>query len=229
MWFRRFLLVTIFLSVLYGGLTLLSRQSFFRVQQVVVVGNVHESAGQIVALSQLDEHPPMLSVNSGSISATLRQLRWIDRATVTRQWPHRVTVTVVERRPVAVAPDATGVLQLVDGTGRSLDPAPDGVNLPRLSASGPAAPWPFDRWARPAVVVARSLPPAFSAQVASISVDGRGRITLHFTTPVTFYLGSTERLRAKYVAVASIIAGQTLRPHSYVDVSVPTAVTIEVR
>ena len=52
---------------------------------------------------------------------------------------------------------------------------------------------------------------------------------MHFTTPVTFYLGQIENLHAKFVAVASVIAGQVLRPHSYVDVSVPSAVTVEVR
>ena len=227
--FRRFVAVTIALTVLYGGVSVVSRQSFFRVQQVVVVGNVHETAGQIIAMSRLDEHPPMLTLNAGAINEAVSQLRWVEKVAVSRQWPHRVTLTVTERRPIAVAADVDGVLRLVDGDGQSLDPAPVGVDLPHLVAVGPTGPWPFDRWARPAALVARRLPVAFRDQVASVSVDSRGRVTLHFTTPVTFYLGRTDDLRAKFVAVASVIAGQVLRPHSYVDVSVPSAVTVEVR
>lgn len=227
--FRRFVAVTIVLTVLYGGVTVLSRQSFFRVQQVTVVGNVHETAGQIIAMSHLDEHPPMLTLNAVAINEAVSQLRWVEKVDVTRQWPHRVTLRVTERRPVAVAADFNGVLRLVDGDGRSLDPAPVGVDLPHLAAVGPDGPWPFDRWARPAATVARRLPVAFRSQVASVSVDVKGRVTLHFTTPVTFYLGRTDNLHAKFVAVASVIAGQVLRPHSYVDVSVPSAVTVEVR
>jgi len=227
--FRRFVAATCALTVLYGGVTLLSRQSFFRVQQVTVVGNVHETAGQIIAMSHLDEHPPMLTLSVGSINSAVTQLRWVEKVDVSRQWPHRVTVTVTERRPIAVAADFNGVLHLVDGEGRSLDPAPVGVNLPHLAAVGPDGPWPFDRWAKPAATVARRLPAAFRAQVASVSVDAKGRVTLHFTTPVTFYLGQTDNLHAKFVAVASVIAGQVLRPNSYVDVSVPSAVTVEVR
>lgn len=227
--FRRFVALTVLLTALYGGVTILSRQSFLRVQQVVVVGNVHETAGQIIAMSHLDEHPPMLTLNARAINAAVSQLRWVESVTVSRQWPHRVTLTITERRPIAVATDFNGVVHLVDGQGRALDPAPVGVDLPHLAAVGPDGPWPFDRWARPAATVARRLPNAFRAQVASVSVDAKGRVTLHFTTPVTFYLGSTENLRAKFVAVASVIAGQVLRPHSYVDVSVPSAVTVEVR
>lgn len=229
LWFRRFVALTILMTVLYGLVTVLSRQSFFRVQQVDVVGNVHETAGQIIAMSRLDEHPPMLSVNSREISAAVSQLRWVERVVVTRQWPHRVTVTVTERRPVAVAADVNGVLRLVDAGGRALDPATVGSDLPHLNAVGPEGPWPFDGWARPAARVASRLPVAFRSQVASVSVDEKGRVTLHFTTPVTFYLGRTDNLHAKFVAVASVIAGQVLRPHSYVDVSVPSAVTVEVR
>ena len=63
----------------------------------------------------------------------------------------------------------------------------------------------------------------------TVSVDAKGRVTLHFTTPVTFYLGRIERLHAKFVAISSVLAERTLVPNSYIDVSVPTAVTVEVR
>jgi hypothetical protein len=47
------------------------------------------------------------------------------------------------------------------------------------------------------------------------------------TTPVTFVLGGESNLREKFVAVASVIAHQTLLRGAIVDVSVPSAVTIQ--
>jgi cell division protein FtsQ len=227
--FRRFLAVTVVLTLLYVGLLALSRLSYFRVQTVDVVGNTHETAGQVIAMSGLDDHPPMLTLNGGKISDAISELRWVSSVTVTRHWPHRVTLTVHERTPVAVAPDGVGVLHLVDGSGHQLDPATVGVDLPHLAAVGGEAEWPFDRWARPAATVARRLPTAFAGHVRTVSVDVKGRVTLHFTTPVTFYIGPIDRLHAKFVAIASVLAERTLGPHSYVDVSVPSAVTVEIR
>lgn len=227
--FRRFLAVTVVLTLLYVGLLALSRLSYFRVQTVDVVGNTHETAGQVIAMSGLDDHPPMLTLNGGKISDAISELRWVSSVTVTRHWPHRVTLTVHERTPVAVAPDGVGVLHLVDGSGHQLDPATVGVDLPHLAAVGGEAEWPFDGWARPAATVARRLPTAFAGHVRTVSVDVKGRVTLHFTTPVTFYIGPIDRLHAKFVAIASVLAERTLGPHSYVDVSVPSAVTVEIR
>lgn len=227
--FRRFLAATIVLSLLYVGLLAVSRLSYFRVQSVEVVGNTHETAGQVIAMSGLDDHPPMLTLNSEAISRAIAELRWVSSVTVARHWPHRVTLTVHERSPIAVAPDGVGVLHLVDGSGHQLDPATVGVDLPHLAAVGGNDEWPFDRWARPAATVARRLPTAFAGHVRTVSVDTKGRVTLHFTTPVTFYVGRIDRLHAKFVAIASVLAERTLAPNSYVDVSVPSAVTVEIR
>ena len=227
--FRRFLAVTIVATFLYVGVLALSRLSYFRVQVIDVVGNSHETAGQVIAMSGLDDHPPLLTVNGGRVSDAIAELRWVSHVTVSRHWPHRVTLMVHERTPVAVAPDSLGVLHLVDGDGHQLDPATVGVNLPHLAAVGSADSWVYDRWARPAAKVARQLPTTFAAHVRTVSVDAKGRVTLHFTTPVTFYLGRIDRLHAKFVAISSVLAERTLAPNSYIDVSVPTAVTVEVR
>jgi hypothetical protein len=46
------------------------------------------------------------------------------------------------------------------------------------------------------------------------------------TTPVSFILGVPTQLHAKFVAVASVIAHETLRPGDVVDVSVPGALAV---
>ena len=86
------------------------------------------------------------------------------------------------------------------------------------SALGPAA--------APALAVATTLPPAFVAQVASVTGDPNGQVTLSLTTPVTVDLGSAVQLGAKYEDVAALLAGATLHAGDVIDVSVPGSPTV---
>ncbi|MDE3065657.1 MAG: hypothetical protein KGJ36_08295, partial [Acidobacteriota bacterium] len=101
------------------------------------------------------------------------------------------------------------------------------ANLPTpADQSARRATWPFEGAGRPAAVVAGRLPPAFASQVSIISVSATGIVSLKMTTPVTFRLGTLSDLHAKFVAVASVIAHETLRPGDVVDVSVPGALAV---
>jgi cell division protein FtsQ len=225
--FRRLLTFTVVLTLLVAGGNALLHLNYFRVQSIEISGNTHESAGELISVTGLDQNPPMISVNSQEVTNLARSLRWVESIRVACHWPHRLTLIVVERQPVAVAADPTGALFLVDVHGVQLDPPSVGVNLPRLEARGSSAPWAYRSWARPAARVAARLPLAFSRQVAVVQISRRGEIRLKMTTPVTFVLGGESNLREKFVAVASVIAHQTLRRGAIVDVSVPSAVTIQ--
>ncbi|CAB4862308.1 unannotated protein [freshwater metagenome] len=225
--FRRFLSFTVVLTLLVAGGNALLNVNYFRVQAIEITGNTHESAGELISVTGLDQNPPMISINSQDITNQARSLRWVESIRAIRHWPHRLTLEVVERKPVAVAADPTGALFLVDAHGIQLDPAIAGVNLPRLEALASTAPWAYRSWARPAAGVAAQLPVAFAHQVAVIQISRSGELRLKMTTPVTFILGRFSNLREKFVAVASVIAHQTLRHGAVVDVSVPSAVTIQ--
>ena len=225
--FRRLLTFTVVLTLLVAGGNALLHLNYFRVQSIEVTGNTHESAGELISVTGLDQNPPMISVNSRVTTNQARSLRWVESIRVARHWPHRLTLIVTERQPVAVAADSTGALFLVDTHGVQLDPPAVGINLPRLEAKDSDAPWAYRSWARPAARVAAQLPLAFARQVAVIQIARSGEIRLKMTTPVTFVLGGESNLREKFVAVASVIAHQTLRRGAIVDVSVPSAVTIQ--
>lgn len=213
-------------ALVFGGNFLLHR-SFLSVQAVHVQGAVHETPGDVVLAAGLDTHPALIDISPDGIAASLVRLRWVDRAVVQRNWPDGVTIQIYERKPTSVAPDAHGVVQLVDRTGRRLGPAPVGTNLPRLSVVGPLTPWPYERWAAPAARVAAELPVAFAAQVYGVAMDAKRQISLVMTYPVTFILGDETRLHAKFVDVASIVAHQALHRGDVVDVSVPNSVVIQ--
>jgi len=213
-------------TVALGGQWVL-QQSIFRVQHVTLLGLHHETAGAILAAAGLENHPTMVGVSSGSLEMSLSSFAWIDSVSVSKHWPNSIVVKVHEATPVAVAFDAKHELQFVDARGRDLGPAPLKANYPTLVYLSPKdAIWPYGRAGVAAALVASKLPKAFSAQVSQITVGAAGDVTLKMTTPVSFILGPPTELRAKFVAIASVIAHTTLKPGDVVDVSVPDELAV---
>ena len=79
---------------------------------------------------------------------------------------------------------------------------------------------------RSAAFVASQLPKAFASQVSVITENSHGSVTLEMTTPVSFVLGPPTQLRAKFIAVASVIAHSTLGVGDVVNVTVPDELAV---
>lgn len=193
---------------------------------VTVRGSVHTPAAAVIAAAGLTGDPPLLDVSPSAAAAGVQRLPWVARATVVRHWPDAVSVSVVERVPVAVVPGTAatgGPWAEVDRTGRLLttvaSPPPGLVRLASPAAAG-APGTTLAPGASPGLTVAASLPPAFAGQVSEVDVAA-GQVTLKLTTPVTVNLGSTAQLHSKYEDVATLLARATLRAGDVLDVSVP--------
>lgn len=212
--------------VALGGQWALHRSPFL-VEHVTVRGVRHESSVAVLRATGFESHPPMIAVNDGVVERRLSVFPWISSVSVSKHWPNTVVVTVHETTAVAVAFNATKVLQYVNAQGRDLGRAPITVNLPTLVYLDPRnSAWPFAIAGRSAALVASQLPRAFASQVDQIIVDAHGAVTLKMTTPVRFVLGPATNLRAKFVAIASVIAHTTLRPGDVVDVTVPDELAV---
>lgn len=211
--------------VLGGQWTL--HQSFLSVQHVSLVGVRHESSAQVLAASGLERHPAMIDVSARSIEKDLTGLPWIHSVSVSKHWPNTVIVTVFESVAVAVAFGPGHVLDYVDAKGRNLGRAPQKINLPTLEyADKSKSTWPYDLAGHSAALVASELPVAFASQVGQITENAHGSVTLKMTTPVSFVLGPPTQLKAKFVAVASVIAHSTLRAGDVVNVTVPDELAV---
>ncbi|HSN02855.1 MAG TPA: FtsQ-type POTRA domain-containing protein [Acidimicrobiales bacterium] len=214
-------------AIVFSGVEWTLRSPLFRVRHVSFVGLRHESASAVLAASGLAADPPIIDVSASAIDARLHQFPWVQSVAVIKHWPNRVVVRVTERTAVAVAYAPGHVLVYVDATGHDLGSAPRTANLPTLVYANPrAATWPFLLAGRAAAYVASQLPPAFSSQVSSISVNAAGDVTLAMTTPVRFVLGPATNLHAKWVSIASVIAHARLVPGDVVDVSVPGSLAV---
>ena len=201
--------------------------SYFRVQNVTIVGLRHEPEAQVLAASGLEAHPTMWGLSAATIERNLSRFSWISGVSIVKRWPSSLVVKVHESRAVAVAYGPHHVLQYVGGAGLDLGSAPLHANLPTLQYLHPRdVTWPYQRAGRAAAYVASRLPAAFAAQVSLITVDARGTVTLKLSTPVSFVLGPATMLHAKFVAIASVIAHSTLRPGDVVDVTVPDELAV---
>lgn len=216
--------------VVAGGWLVLHTR-LFAARVVTVVGAVHTTKGEILRAAGLTSHPPLIDVNA-SAASRIEQLPWVARATVTRAWPDGVRVDVQERTAVAAvaldpARPSAGWAE-VDRDGRVLATVPAApAGLVELSGTGaPGAPGTTLASAAPALRVASSLPRAFAGQVAEVHQHD-GTVTLHLTSPLTVYLGSTDDLAEKYEDVAALLAGAHFTAGQVIDVAVPATPVVK--
>lgn len=217
-----------------AGLWALAHSRFLSARVVTVTGSVHTPVAEIERVAGLSSHPPMIDVDPGAMDARLDALPWVARASVTTHWPDGVTVSLVERRPVAVvAVTSTSPTRWaeIDRTGRVLAEVatrPPGLVLivPPAPPGAPGSVLPaLDL---PALSVASTLPRAFSAQVTEVTEDGDGQVRLALSSPVSVVIGNSSHLDQKYEDVAAALAGAKLSAGDVIDVAAPGAPTIGV-
>ncbi len=225
---RRVVVVSLLgLTVLAVGGLLLLHSAVFGARVVTVKGSVHTPEAKVIAVAGLAGHPPLIDMDPGQSAARLEQLPWIRTATVVRQWPDGVAITITERVPVAVVAAAGGGRWLVvDAHGRVVEtvatPPPGLVHVSLTGHPGAAPGW-LSRQAGPALAVAATLPKAFVGQVDQVVTGPQGNVTLTLDQSLTVSVGPPVDLKQKYEDVAAILAGATLHPGDLIDVTVPGA------
>ncbi len=148
----------------------------------------------------------------------------MQRATVTREWPDTVRITVSERVPVAWADDGSGAgsALVLDAAGRvlAIEPAPP-VGLPQLLHVTGAVP------------VGAMITPATAARVAgvmvtldatlagTIEVTDTG-VTLHTPSGTEIRLGRATDVAAKLRSAIAVLATPQAEGAQYLDVSAPS-------
>jgi cell division septal protein FtsQ len=228
---RRLLIVLIGLAGtgLLVGAWFLVHTSLFSARSITVVGNVHETAAQVVAQSGLASHPPLLDVNAGAAAARIEQLPWVRTASVQVSWPDGVRIAVTEEMPQFVVAAAADRWVTLSNDGRVLSEAttrPPGLLLLTVPQPPGAAGTILPAKDAAGLRVASTLPASFAAQVAGVTVEPTGWVQLSLTTPVLVDIGSATELTEKYEDVSSVLSGATLHNGDVIDVSIPNAVTV---
>lgn len=219
---RKWLVVSILVAVLAGAWWI-TRTPLFDVDAIEVRGADLTSVAAIESASAIRVGEPLLEVDAAASARRVRELPWVDTATVDRRWGGTVVITVTERTPVAIALDAAGRPWLVDATGRVL--VEDGsFDMIDTTVVGPVAGVPGTslEGAEDALAVAALLTPGMRSRVATITTAPDGSITLGLRPQGTVELGPPTDLAAKIDALRTVMAQVDQRDLASINVLNPS-------
>ena len=202
---------------------------FFVVRSVTVTGTHLVTGTEVRSAAAIPAGLPLIRVNSAEIARRVDQIRQVQSARVSRNWPDGVTIAVTERTPVLAVPGGRGY-QLIDKYGVAVESSSRRPSaLPSLELSAVPASTPVSIPAlrgSPAVYAAaevlRELPRYLARSVLSVQAPSATEVTLRLTRGITIVWGGTDRPAQKSRELAVL-----MRTHARTyNVSAPgTAVT----
>ena len=193
------------------------------VRSVRVAGNGKAvSAGQVLAAAHVTRGQPLIWVETGAIAARVAQLRQVQSAQVSKDWPTTLVITVQLRKPLFALP-VHGGYALVDAFGvnvRDVTARPPG--LPLLTVNTDSGTLRNSPAVRAAAAVLAELPPQAARQVRRVTTGGPNDVSVKLADGAIVAWGGAERGSVKAAELQIL-----MRRHARVyDVSgVGTAVT----
>jgi cell division protein FtsQ len=198
------------------------------VRSVAVTGTDRVPAAQVLAVADVQAGTPLIRVDTAQIARRVEAIRQVASATVARDWPDHLVITVRERVPVVAVRMAGGGYDLVDPAGvivRWSQARPAGLPLYLTSLPGRAL--RGDSGLAMTAAVLAELPSWLSRQVATVSAaaaDGSpgspDQVTLHLSGNKTVRWGGPDRAIQKGKELAIVMREAA----SYFDVSAPGTV-----
>lgn len=209
------------------------------IDEISVSGIERLDIDRVVAASGAARGEQLLTADLAAIRDALRGQPWISSASVTRQWPDTLVVSVLEEQPLAVV-DLDGSRLVVSRTGRVLvherdaataDVVVDTAALPVLEVEGadvgelqvgddlPTA------VLRAAMVFDR-MPEALRGELTVARLDADGALTFELPDDATLVIGPVEDIPQKLASTEAVL-GQVVRAcMATVDVREPGRPTV---
>jgi cell division protein FtsQ len=218
-------LVGVVALLVLGGLWMWLRDSsFVRIQHVTVTGvSSSEGADVRAALTSSAEDMTTLHVRQGDLRSAVKQFSSVAGLRTKTDFPHRITIEVTEREPVAEV-DIAGDVVPVGAGGRLMRGVRPDRELPVLSANRLA---PGGRITDPktlaAIATLAAAPEPLRTRVTKVSSGPKG-LTLAMRQGPELIFGAASRLNAKWMATARVLAEPSAAGAVYLDVRVPERV-----
>jgi len=221
----RFRLAALLLAALLLALTyqLWFRDSgFVRVEQVKVVGLTAQNGPRIeAALADAARGMTTLHVRQDELEQAVADHPVVHAIEVSTDFPHGMTIRVVERRPVAVLV-SSGQRIPVAADGLVLRGVAPSAALPEVALEGGMPSRRVgDTDALRAVTVIGAAPPALAARIQAVEEERERGIVVDLGAGPEIVLGDANALREKWLAVARILADPAAEGATYVDVRLP--------
>jgi cell division protein FtsQ len=200
------------------------------VRSISVAGTHLVTQTQVLAAADVPLGAPLMRLNTAQVAQRVEAIRQVASASVTKDWPDHLAITVRERVPVVAVRMAGGGYDLVDHAGvivRWSDDRPAELPLFVTSLSGAAL--RGDPGLAQTSAVLAELPPWLSKSVTQVTVaeESAGpaaddQVTLYLRDHKTVVWGGTDRAAQKARELAILMRA----PDQHFDVSAPgTAVT----
>ena len=162
----------------------------------------------------------LVLIDADDLANDIQAIAGVAEATVTKEWPRGLRVSVAVHQPVAVVPLPDGGFALVAADGSSL-----GVQL--LPPAGvPQVIGPVgDEHARTvnaAVEVAASLPAEVATRTVEVRAETPDTVVLVIEDGPLVMWGSAEDSALKAEVVSTLLAADVAAGATYIDVSAPT-------
>ena len=231
---HRFAVLGIVVAVL-GLVVAAALSPLLDVDEVTVTGTVHASDPEVVAASGVRLGDQLVLVDRVGVTERVERVPWVRTASVERSWPATLEIAVVEREALVGFVGSDGRLVLADEEGRILDVVDPGEAGPGVVVvTGPASPGTpggsVTEPARPALEVARALPPEVADRVGEVAVEDDGTLTLLLRPAAEgaepgprVVLGDDLALDGKVAALATVLARVDLTGVATIDLQVPSA------
>jgi cell division protein FtsQ len=197
------------------------------VRSVTVTGTHMVPAAAVAAAADVPLGTPLIRINTAQVARRVEGIRQVATATVTKNWPDGLTITIHERTPVIAVRMAGGGYDLVDPVGvivrwAAVKPAA----MPLYLATVPGGALRGDPGLTTTVAVLSELPSWLRPVVVSaaatepVGSDGSSQVTLQLRDGKTVLWGGTDRAAEKGRELAILIRD----PARYYDVSAPGTV-----
>jgi cell division protein FtsQ len=211
------LVVVVLLGIAYG----VSRSPLLAVDTLTVKGTSHLTPEQVLDAAGVHEGDAMVWLDTGAALSGIEALPYVRHATLRREWPDTVRITVAERVPAAWVEGPAGKV-LVDGTGRVLEAAEAAPPaMPQLLGARHVPPPGGTIDAVGGARVAGGLSALAAAGTTSVEVTDGG-VVLHLTSGTEIRMGEATQVGVKLRAALAVLDELQATPPAYVDVSVPT-------
>ena len=190
------------------------------VDHVRVGGTNHVTADQVREVAGIGNGDALAFVDTGAAQRRIESLPWVESATVGRDFPGTIGITVKEHTPTAFV-RAGSALVLVAPNGRAVarvaTPVAGAVEVLGIRR----APKPGEYLAPvDAANVVTRLPRALAERVSAVDV-GAGAFALRLGNSGTIRLGNANDLDAKAAAALAVLEHLGDAPFSYIDVTTP--------
>lgn len=211
---RTVLIGLVVLALVVSGVWLLYFSSFLITRGVTVEGSTEVSPARVRSAAEVPIGTQLARLDVDAIRARVESIAAIERAEVSRSWPHTLSIRITERVPVAVV-ERDGKTRTVDLHGVLFNGI--GADLPRIRTSVETDSVALAQGAR----VASSLPPQLRSKTSYVELDSIDTIALHLADGRRVVWGSAAGSAQKAEVALALLEGKRTGKARVFDVSVP--------